>query len=925
MRRIKHTWKNFSGGLNTKSSPYELQEGNKGQLAETQNVRITDDGNVQKRTGSKKVNAQIADTTSPTSYVTTIHQYKDYYGNKTNYTICGDKLYYDNNGTWTERSDYVGATKTFSYNKRASMFTWKNNLFGSNGEEPAWELGQQTLYTQKVMFVASRTNSEIIKYDLSGNILGRFGSAGTGNGQFTDINGMSIDTTNKRIYVIDFKRTQVFDYDGVFQFSIAKAGFGVLVDNTNGFVYIGGIGIPGESFYRYDLNGNLLVEKVSEGLASAENFALDLDSSPTRLYVTDTQNSTVLYYNADTLDYIGDTGISITTYEDKLYYDSTNNYLWNAQGNGYDTSFVKQVDLTITDSFSRGFTVLADGSNDNFYYSADDSTIKSRKIDDSSGTTVVTTEGRLLNVPEIIIVDIPTGVKADVFHDLGSPLALQIANDTAGTALTNGDTYQYRLTYVDTVAGVESSGGIESNQVVSNGKDMALTNIPAPPRSNELTSGSSEVATSIDKIYIYRRNVGDATYGNYIYVDDIDIGSDYTFGTSYTDSVADASLTVTDTVPTVNTLVPTFKYLVQYKDILFGAGDFNNPNYLYWTNSLDQNDWNNVQYVNLGTGGYYEPIGADEGTLITGLKVLGDYLTVFKENSIWYVNPSISKPDTVNNESIDLIGITMHTLTLEYGAVSGFSADYATISGRNGIIFADKDRGICFLTESGVIPLSENNVQNDWNTLSKLYTGNAYGQFFTKYFEYWLTLDTGTNGENDQVWCFDTRTLALYKPFEFTFGGAAQGIASMAIVDDNGTDKLYAGDYDGNIVEMDNGTSDDNTDGTPDNISAYMTTGWSNCRYPGERKVFDKVIISFINKAVGSFTLQWAVDGGAFNTGVSITMTASESRTKWTQKLPRTIGEHIRFKISEATTIGFEIIGIEVHARVRKTNIGGTQ
>jgi hypothetical protein len=503
---------------------------------------------------------------------------------------------------------------------------------------------------------------------------------------------------------------------------------------------------------------------------------------------------------------------------------------------------------------------------------------------------------------------------------------LEVANDSAGTALTNGDTYQYRLTYYDSAAGYESSGGIESNQIVSTGKDATLTNIPAPPRSNELTTTDADIFTSIDKIYIYRRNVGDATYGNYLYVDDIDVGADGQFATTYDDSTADTSLDTTLTVPSVNQLVPTFKYLTVFKDVMFGAGDYNNPNYLYWTNSLDQNDWRDVYYLDFGEGGYYEPIGADDGELITGLKVLDDYLIVFKENSIWYVNPTVDTPDTDNNPNIDLLGITMHNMTQEYGCVSGFATDYCTFGGRNGIMFLDKDRGLCFLTQSGVLPISENFIQDDWWNLNKQYIGNAYSAFFPKYFEYWVTLDTGSDGKNDQVWVFDTRTNAFYKPFEFKFGGSAQGIASLAVMDDSGTDKLYAGDYDGNIIEMDSGNSDDNTDGTPDNINGYITTGWSNCRYPNERKTFDSVTINYIAKGTGTMTLKWAVDGGALSTGVTLSMTdTSGKRVKYKQKLPFVIGEHIRFQLSEATTNNFEIISIQVDARVHTNVVGNIQ
>jgi hypothetical protein len=71
-------------------------------------------------------------------------------------------------------------------------------------------------------------------------------------------------------------------------------------------------------------------------------------------------------------------------------------------------------------------------------------------------------------------------------------------------------------------------------------------------------------------------------------------------------------------------------------------------------------------------------------------------------------------------------------------------------------------------------------------------------------------------------------------------------------------------------------------------------------------------------------TLKWAVDGGSLSTGVSLSMTdTSGKRVKYKQKLPHIIGEHIRFQLLEATTNNFEIVSIEVNARVR-TNVVGT-
>jgi DNA-binding beta-propeller fold protein YncE len=55
----------------------------------------------------------------------------------------------------------------------------------------------------------------------------KFGSSGSGNGQFNYPNGVAYDHNNNRIIVTDGtnKNVQVFDKDGNFLFSISESGF----------------------------------------------------------------------------------------------------------------------------------------------------------------------------------------------------------------------------------------------------------------------------------------------------------------------------------------------------------------------------------------------------------------------------------------------------------------------------------------------------------------------------------------------------------------------------------------------------------------------------------------------------------------------------------------------------------------------------
>ena len=109
-------------------------------------------------------------------YVTTIHEHTDEWGNRTIYCICGTKLYYWNGTAWTEAVDGLGYTLTLSENKRASMFSWKNTLFLSNGEEPAKELKPTTLYEQERIFAIDQNNNNIQLFAKICHILLFFGN-----------------------------------------------------------------------------------------------------------------------------------------------------------------------------------------------------------------------------------------------------------------------------------------------------------------------------------------------------------------------------------------------------------------------------------------------------------------------------------------------------------------------------------------------------------------------------------------------------------------------------------------------------------------------------------------------------------------------------------------------------------------------------
>jgi len=91
------------------------------------------------------------------------------------------------------------------------------------------------------IFVADADNHRIQCFDSEGNFLFKFGSKGTGNGEFNRPKDVAFDSKNQRILVADPNnhRIQLFDLEGVFLFAFGAEGtdnnqfkepFGVAVD-----------------------------------------------------------------------------------------------------------------------------------------------------------------------------------------------------------------------------------------------------------------------------------------------------------------------------------------------------------------------------------------------------------------------------------------------------------------------------------------------------------------------------------------------------------------------------------------------------------------------------------------------------------------------------------------------------------------------
>jgi tripartite motif-containing protein 71 len=79
-----------------------------------------------------------------------------------------------------------------------------------------------------IFFMVEHNNHRVQVFDKTGKLLFKCGSNGSGNGQFTNPLGVTVDQRNNQIVVADSSnhRIQVFDEKGVFIRAIGSSGNG---------------------------------------------------------------------------------------------------------------------------------------------------------------------------------------------------------------------------------------------------------------------------------------------------------------------------------------------------------------------------------------------------------------------------------------------------------------------------------------------------------------------------------------------------------------------------------------------------------------------------------------------------------------------------------------------------------------------------
>jgi hypothetical protein len=366
------------------------------------------------------------------------------------------------------------------------------------------------------------------------------------------------------------------------------------------------------------------------------------------------------------------------------------------------------------------------------------------------------------------------------------------------------------------------------------------------------------------------------------------------------------------------------KFIRQFNNYLFignlaiGATDM--PSRIYWSAIKDPTTWASADFID---------VSKDDGQVITGLKVLGDRLVIYKERSIY---------------NLFFTGDADIPFVLPGGGKSnstvGCIAPNSIQEIENGHVFLSYD-GLYYYDGNNSYKISDRisaslGVDNSTNAtyiFDKTKLSQAVSCLQRSKNRYFLALPqtqpTSSSTNNGViVWDYFNNAFSVYD------GMAPSSMATFYV--DGLDERPYFGDYNGFVYRMDTG-SDDYPKGVQTAIDAYYYTNWKNFDDLCDQKGIAHVYIYYaLNNAVLTFSYNYDFEEGdlyniTFDTssnsplwGTAIWGAFNWGETGGGRVIRRDLtgrGRVVRFKISNnilSQTFRVDGIGSFVHA---ETNV----
>lgn len=253
--------------------------------------------------------------------------------------------------------------------------------------------------------------------------------------------------------------------------------------------------------------------------------------------------------------------------------------------------------------------------------------------------------------------------------------------------------------------------------------------------------------------------------------------------------------------------------------------------------------YSNINSISTWTASDFVDVSRDDGQTITGLKVLGDKLVIFKDRSIW-VSQFTGNADAPFDFS---------PTNSSVGCVAHFSIQEVS----NGLVFLSWD-GLYFFDGFNAFKISDRLNSTFKNDLANNKFMNCVSMYQHDKNRYWLSVATSGNATNNRVitWTRAETTTGVTDAFSIYKGINAS--AMVMTYSDGVTEAPYFGDYSGFVYKADTGV-DDYPLNTQTAIDAYYYTNWIYFDDICNQKAANAVYI-FYQYATGTLTFVYAYD-----------------------------------------------------------------
>ena len=241
--------------------------------------------------------------------------------------------------------------------------------------------------------------------------------------------------------------------------------------------------------------------------------------------------------------------------------------------------------------------------------------------------------------------------------------------------------------------------------------------------------------------------------------------------------------------------------------------------------------WSTINTIETFDAADFNDVDKNDGTEITGLKVLGDKLVIFKERSI-HIALFTGDADI----PFQFVKTPSHV-----GCVSGDSIQLIS----NGLKFLSHD-GLYYFDGSNSTKISDK-ITSTLDLFSKSRFANVQSVYQKEKNKYWASFTTNGNVTNDRGITWDT----INNAYSFYKGHNAN---CFAIVNTAGEERVYFGDYSGFVYRADTGIND-NPSGIATAIDSYWYSKWMNFDDLVDKKGIPSVYIYY---QISSSTLTFA-------------------------------------------------------------------